>query len=30
MALQGRIAKIASRNDQIKAWGVKNLELMMP
>jgi len=29
MALQGRIAKLASRNDAIKAWGVKNLELMM-
>lgn len=30
MALQGRISKLASRNDQIKAWGMKNLELMMP
>jgi hypothetical protein len=29
MALQGRISKLASRNDQIKAWGMKNLELMM-
>lgn len=30
MALQGRISKLASRNEQIKAWGMKNLELMMP
>ena len=30
MALQGRISKIASRNEHIKAWGMKNLELMMP
>jgi L-fucose mutarotase/ribose pyranase (RbsD/FucU family) len=29
MALQGRLAKLASRNDDIKAWGVKNLSLMM-
>lgn len=29
MALQGRISKIASRNADIKAWGMKNLELMI-
>lgn len=30
MALQGRLSRLASRNDQMKAWGMKNLELMMP
>lgn len=30
MALQGRISKLASRNAQMKEWGVKNLELMLP
>ena len=29
MALKGRISRIASLNADIKAWGVKNLELMM-
>ena len=30
MALQGRISRLASRNLQMKEWGVKNLPLMMP
>jgi len=30
MSLQGRISRLASRNDAIKQWGMKNLELMMP
>jgi hypothetical protein len=29
MALKGRISRLASMNASIKAWGVKNLELMM-